>query len=79
MQSFPPLGPVRDFQRSPKGHGLARPSVHEHPTLACRVVRGPEQVLRTLSSLDNADHIIAVLNAADELDRELGGHRRGAR
>ena len=49
-----------------EGHGLVRPSIHEHPTLAFIVVRGPQQVLRTLSSLDNAKHLIAVLDAAGE-------------
>ena len=49
-----------------EGDGLVRPRIHEHPTLAFSVVRGPEQVLRTLSSLDNAEHLIAVLDAAGE-------------
>lgn len=76
---FPALGPRSRLPTLTKGHGLARPSVHEHPSLAFRVVRGPEQALRSLSSFDNAEHIIAVLDAAGELDRELRGHRRGAR
>lgn len=49
-----------------EGDGLVRPRIHEHLTLAFSVVRGPEQVLRTLSSLDNAEHLIAVLDAVGE-------------
>ena len=63
---FPGPGACSRLLTLAEVHGLVRPSIYEHPTLAFRVVRGPEQVLRALSSLDNAEHLIAVLDAAGE-------------